>query len=46
MGGERLGVMGYRAQLGSAAAFTALLQRERAHWGELAHASYATTAAQ
>ena len=43
---ERLVRMGYRPQLESPAAFTALLQRERAHWSELAHASYATTAAQ
>jgi tripartite-type tricarboxylate transporter receptor subunit TctC len=43
---QRLAMMGYRPQLESPAAFTALLQRERAHWSELAHASYATTAAQ
>ncbi|WP_296386162.1 tripartite tricarboxylate transporter substrate binding protein [Reyranella sp.] len=43
---QRLALMGYRPQLGSPAAFQALLQRERAHWSELAHASYATTAAQ
>jgi tripartite-type tricarboxylate transporter receptor subunit TctC len=43
---ERLARMGYRPQLESPAAFQALLQRERAHWSELAHASFAATAAQ
>lgn len=43
---ERLTRMGYRPQLDPPATFQALLQRERAHWSELAQASYATTAAQ
>lgn len=43
---QRLALMGYRPKLGSPATFQALLQRERVHWSELAHASYSTTAAQ
>lgn len=43
---ERLARMGYRPQLESPAAFQALLQRERAHWSDLAQASFAATAAQ
>jgi len=43
---QRLALMGYRPQLGSPAAFQALLQSERAHWSELAQASFKTTAVQ
>jgi len=43
---QRLALMGYRPQLGSPAALRADLQRERARWSALAHASYNTTAAQ
>jgi hypothetical protein len=31
--------MGYRPQQASAAAFQALLQRERAHWAEMAQST-------
>jgi tripartite-type tricarboxylate transporter receptor subunit TctC len=37
---ERLARMGYRPQHDSPAVFQALLQRERAHWSEMAQASF------